>query len=161
VGSVEINELKASFEKIAGDSGFVTPPQLEEVLKLAASEAMIVPEASKIFARRLFKVFDTNGDGKVDENEFLVGMAVICAGTFEEKLELTFHAYCDQKNPYITRAGMYAMLKAAYTHSLELLAQNEEESPKVERLKREAADTVIQRLLSTLNRIFILYLFLG
>lgn len=96
------------------------------------------------YASQLFKVFDTNNDKKVDRGEFISGMALLCAGSSKDKLELMFNAFRDGKNPYITRGGMYSMLKCAYTRAVHTLEMNvaETDSPKVQKLKGNITNTV-------------------
>lgn len=45
------------------------------------------------FAERLFEVFDSNKDHWIDKKEFLSGLGLLCKGTDEQKLSLTFSLY--------------------------------------------------------------------
>jgi hypothetical protein len=53
--------------------------------------------------QRLFDVFDLDQNGTLNKSELLRGLALLCRGTMEERLMLTFDAY-DLKERYANRA---------------------------------------------------------
>jgi len=66
------------------------------------------------FVDRLFTLLDTNGDGTVDLNEFVSGLSLLCKGTIEEKLALSFKAYDLDGNGYISKDELALMFKSAW-----------------------------------------------
>jgi len=66
------------------------------------------------FVDRLFTLLDTNGDGTVDLQEFVSGLSLLCKGTVEEKLELSFKAYDLDGNGFISKSELACMFKSAW-----------------------------------------------
>jgi len=66
------------------------------------------------FVERLFTLLDTNGDGSVDLAEFVTGLSLLCKGTPEEKLALSFKAYDLDGNGYISKDELALMFKSAW-----------------------------------------------
>jgi len=66
------------------------------------------------FGDRLFSLLDVNNDGTVDLNEFVCGLSMLCKGSIEEKLELSFKAYDIDGNGYISKDELALMFKSAW-----------------------------------------------
>jgi len=66
------------------------------------------------FGDRLFHLLDVNHDGTVDLQEFISGLSLLCKGTVEEKLELSFKAYDLDGNGYIEKGELALMFKSAW-----------------------------------------------
>jgi len=66
------------------------------------------------FVERLFSLLDTNRDGTVDLQEFVTGLSMLCKGTVEEKLELSFKAYDIDGNGFISKNELALMFKSAW-----------------------------------------------
>jgi len=66
------------------------------------------------FVERLFTLLDVNHDGTIDLQEFVVGLSVLCKGTVEEKLELSFKAYDIDGSGTISKDELAAMFKSAW-----------------------------------------------
>eukprot|EP01114_Cavostelium_apophysatum_P002659 TRINITY_DN12356_c0_g1_i1.p1 TRINITY_DN12356_c0_g1~~TRINITY_DN12356_c0_g1_i1.p1 ORF type:complete len:252 (+),score=70.81 TRINITY_DN12356_c0_g1_i1:208-963(+) len=86
------------------------------------------------FVDRLFTLLDKNNDGTVDLQEFVSGLSLLCKGTVEEKLELSFKAYDIDGNGFISKDELALMFKSAWiagfralcaTHGNEELSMND------------------------------------
>jgi len=66
------------------------------------------------FVERLFTLLDTNGDGTVDLQEFVSGLSMLCKGSVEEKLALSFKAYDLDGNGFISKDELALMFKSAW-----------------------------------------------
>jgi len=66
------------------------------------------------FVDRLFTLLDVNHDGTVDLAEFVTGLSMLCKGTVEEKLELSFKAYDIDGNGFISKDELALMFKSAW-----------------------------------------------
>jgi len=66
------------------------------------------------YYERLFELLDTSGDGLLDLQEFVIGLALICKGTPEEKVKLSFKAYDLDGNGFISRDELICMFKRAW-----------------------------------------------
>ena len=62
-------------------------------------------EAS-VFAERVFKTFDINGDGTIDFREFMCAISISSKGSIEEKLERAFKMYDSDGDGFITRGEL-------------------------------------------------------
>lgn len=80
-------------------------------------------------------LFDIDESGGVNKAELIGGVALICKGTFEEKLTLSFRSFCNS-NHVIDRAGLHKLFKTAYTHALEhLLLFHKDNEEVIEQIK--------------------------
>jgi len=70
----------------------------------------------------LFDLLDTNKDNTVDLQEFVGGLSILCKGTVEEKLELSFKAYDLDGNGYITKNELSQMFQQAWISGFKALS---------------------------------------
>lgn len=117
-----LSEAFANHSAVCTEGGCLNKEQFKAcLLSLSRNADLRISEEYVAFADELFNTFDTNNDGEVSAAEFLAGMSVVCEGTPQEKIGLSFRAYCSESNskhPYITRADMYKMFKSAYLNML-------------------------------------------
>jgi len=74
------------------------------------------------FSDRLFHLLDSNKDGVVDLREFVSGLSMLCKGSIEEKLELSFKAYDLDGNGFISKDELGAMFKSAWISGFKALS---------------------------------------
>jgi Ca2+-binding EF-hand superfamily protein len=111
---VEVNELYNIFQKLSPSCGgkfdkATFRKALQELGKVGLKSADDTP-----FADRLFSLLDTNGDGSLDLTEFVTGLSMLCKGSVEDKLALSFKAYDIDGNGFITKDELALMFKQAW-----------------------------------------------
>ncbi|KAL0484835.1 ncsA [Acrasis kona] len=62
----------------------------------------------------VFNAFDTNSDGQISFEEFIVGMSVMTRGNADEKLDFAFKLYDLDSDGFITRNDMLQIVGALY-----------------------------------------------
>ncbi|KAJ5070179.1 calcineurin b [Anaeramoeba ignava] len=115
----EVRELYEHYQKISAsidDDGVIDDQEFTQALGLTQSE----------FAKRLFQVFDDNGDGVVNFEEFLLGLAPFShKGTIDQKLNFSFKVFDIDGNGGIDKEELYTLLKSSLSDTF--LAQLSEE----------------------------------
>ncbi|KAL7876055.1 hypothetical protein AOLI_G00110180 [Acnodon oligacanthus] len=66
------------------------------------------------YAHFLFNAFDTDHDGSVSFEDFVMGLSILLRGTVQEKLNWAFNLYDINKDGYITKEEMLDIMKAIY-----------------------------------------------
>jgi len=80
------------------------------------------PPKDPLFSTKLFDLLDTNGDGVVDLSEFVVGLSILCKGTAEEKLKLSFKSYDINNDGFISKEEMTILFKSAWLAGFKTLS---------------------------------------
>jgi len=117
---VEVNKLFNTFTELA-PSGKCNKELFSKCLEKLEEHGFKHPKETP-FGDRLFQLLDTNGDGEVDLNEFVVGLSMLCKGTAEEKLALSFRAYDLDGSGSISEDEMKHMFKQAWLAGFKALA---------------------------------------
>ncbi|XP_008140064.2 calcineurin subunit B type 2 [Eptesicus fuscus] len=99
----EIKRLGKRFKKLDVDSSGA----------LSADELLSLPELwHNPLAQRVFEVFDADGDGEVDFEEFVAGTSQFSLrGDEEQKLRFAFNVYDMDKDGYISNGELFQVLK--------------------------------------------------
>eukprot|EP01130_Rhizamoeba_saxonica_P001342 TRINITY_DN11207_c0_g1_i1.p1 TRINITY_DN11207_c0_g1~~TRINITY_DN11207_c0_g1_i1.p1 ORF type:complete len:389 (+),score=92.66 TRINITY_DN11207_c0_g1_i1:34-1200(+) len=71
---------------------------------------------------RMFHIYDTNGDGVLDFDEFLPAFSLLCGGSIDDKVDLTFRIYDKDNSGTIDREEMSSIITASFHAGLKLLA---------------------------------------
>ena len=74
-----------------------------------------------VLREQIFKVFDTNGDGLIDREEFMRGLAMCCRGELNDKLRFCFSMFDLSGDGYIDRAELHRCLASTAFASFALL----------------------------------------
>ncbi|XP_006758465.1 PREDICTED: calcineurin subunit B type 2 [Myotis davidii] len=107
----EIKRLGKRFRKLDVDSSGA----------LTADELLSLPDLwNNPLAQRVFEVFDADGDGKVDFEEFIVGTSLFSVrGDEEQKLRFAFSIYDMDRDGYISNGELFQVLKMMVGNNLQ------------------------------------------
>ncbi|XP_078421362.1 calsenilin-like isoform X3 [Cetorhinus maximus] len=66
------------------------------------------------YAHFLFNAFDTDRSGAIRFEDFVIGLSVLLRGSIDEKLNWAFNLYDINKDGYITKEEMLAIIQSIY-----------------------------------------------
>ncbi|XP_070539858.1 calsenilin-like isoform X4 [Ptychodera flava] len=66
------------------------------------------------YAHYVFNTFDTDHNGTISFEEFVLGLSVLSRGTLNEKLNWAFNLYDVNRDGLITREEMFLIIQAIY-----------------------------------------------
>lgn len=118
LNEIEMEKVRHCFEREAVDRN-INLEQFKDIMG-ELQEEFNLSELNTAYLERLFSIFDLDGNGVVDCDEILSGIALLCKGTVEEKLELCFQMIDQDKSGYIDRGELYKLLKQAYLQALDV-----------------------------------------
>lgn len=119
---VEVSNLYKTFMELS-PSGRVDRQLFNQCLEKLEQYGFKHPKDTP-FGDRLFTLLDANQDGVVDLAEFVCGLSMLCKGTAEEKLALSFKAYDLDGNGFISEEELTHMFKSAWLSGFKALAFN-------------------------------------
>lgn len=82
--------------------------------KFTRTYKMYCHTASEKFASHVFRIFDTDGNGKIDFKEFLIAIAITSGSDANEKLKWAFRMYDINGDGFIELKEMSKIIKAFY-----------------------------------------------
>ncbi|KAK9968165.1 hypothetical protein ABG768_002502 [Culter alburnus] len=85
----------------------------EETFKLIYSQFFPQGDATT-YAHFLFNAFDMDRSGSIRFEDFVIGLSVLLRGSVTEKLRWAFNLYDINKDGYITKEEMLAIMKSIY-----------------------------------------------
>ncbi|XP_058050835.1 calsenilin isoform X2 [Ahaetulla prasina] len=85
----------------------------EETFKLIYAQFFPQGDAT-MYAHFLFNAFDLDRSGAIRFEDFVIGLSILLRGTVHEKLSWAFNLYDINKDGYITKEEMLAIMKSIY-----------------------------------------------
>nr|KAF6328864.1 potassium voltage-gated channel interacting protein 3 [Pipistrellus kuhlii] len=85
----------------------------EDTFKLIYAQFFPQGDATT-YAHFLFNAFDADRNGAICFEDFVVGLSILLRGTVQEKLKWAFNLYDINKDGYITKEEMLAIMKSIY-----------------------------------------------
>ena len=67
-------------------------------------------------AQRIFEIYDTNQDGKIDFREFMCGLSVMLRGTLEQRLRITFSIFDLDGDGYVSKDELLEIITVRQNH---------------------------------------------
>nr|XP_023474450.1 calsenilin isoform X1 [Equus caballus] len=104
---------RTQLEPSAGLSGMGSGLELPGSPKTPQPSSSLLPDATT-YAHFLFNAFDADGNGAIRFEDFVVGLSILLRGTVHEKLKWAFNLYDINKDGYITKEEMLAIMKSIY-----------------------------------------------
>lgn len=102
--------LKEDLQRTASGEAALNFSQFQEVF-FAAIPAWHPDERA---LRQLFGMFDRDGDGLLVFKEWVCGLSMVCSADIDEKVTLLFRAYDRDRDGYIDKSDMQALLGGIY-----------------------------------------------
>ncbi|XP_037531897.1 Kv channel-interacting protein 4 [Nematolebias whitei] len=106
-------DIYAQFFPQGGILGVTAGVGLEWSLMFLHFLFAVLTDAST-YAHFLFNAFDTDHNGSVSFEDFVMGLSILLRGTVQEKLIWAFNLYDINKDGYITKEEMLDIMKAIY-----------------------------------------------
>lgn len=103
----ELEQLTASFNEIADDSGQITKPAFQQALELR----------SDFVANHLFRQFDRNGNGVIERSEFFAALEQLLRGSTADKLAFLFRVHDQNDDGAIERLELERLIHLGLAES--------------------------------------------
>jgi len=118
---VEVSNLYKVFKELSQPSLKVNREVFQSCLA-GLEQYGFKPPKDPLFSTKLFDLLDTNRDGVVDLSEFVCGLSILCKGTAEEKLKLSFKSYDINNDGFISKDEMTTLFKSAWLAGFKTLS---------------------------------------
>ncbi|KAJ1966690.1 Calcineurin subunit B [Dispira parvispora] len=123
---------QSQFEEMVNSSNF-TADEIQRLYKrftkldkdnsgtIDKDEFLSIPQiANNPLAQRLIDIFDADGGGDVDFQEFITGLSIFSArGNKEDKLKFAFKVYDIDRDGYISNGELFMVMKMMVGNNLE------------------------------------------
>ena len=114
----EVGRLRSVFAEIAGDDGLVDARELSAALKID----------NDLLARRLFELFDLDGSGRIQPEEFLDVVTRLRQAAPTERIRFAFRLHDLDDSGAISRSELDRLIRAALEQSHLLLTESQIEA---------------------------------
>jgi len=105
------------------------------------------PEMDRDTVKFIFNLFDTDGSGKIDSQEFVMAVALLTSDckTPAQQLDACFTMFDTERTGYLNRAEFEAMINASVTLSLQTVLQTKEgQAAMTDQLAKEYSEENIE-----------------
>uniref|UniRef100_A0A0G4HA28 EF-hand domain-containing protein n=1 Tax=Chromera velia CCMP2878 TaxID=1169474 RepID=A0A0G4HA28_9ALVE len=128
---INTEKLRSGFRSIAKGSERLSRPHFNEALRLL-EELGLRRLSNTPLGNRLFDIFDRNGNGQVDEDEFVNGCSSLMSPDQANKLDLTFQAYDLQSRGVVSKSDVVKIMTDSWTAAFERLADRVKQDPRMQ-----------------------------
>ena len=97
-------DLKNRFREIAGDDQLIDKDEFRNGLGISNND----------ISDRLFDIFDQDGSGSIDYDEFMGGIRSMVEGTDKDKIKFAFQLHDLDNNGYIDRDELKALIQQSF-----------------------------------------------
>ena len=135
---VEVSALYKTFMELSDNGKHpLNKAQFEKGLSLL--EKCGLAPIDTPFANRLFEQIDLDKNGTLDIQEFVSGLSMLCKGSIDEKLELSFKIYDLDGNGFIEKHELEQMFKQAWISGFQTLSADQGQHLSAQDLNQFAA----------------------
>lgn len=108
-------EVRVLFERFRAVSASI---QKDDTIEFNEFQAAL-GRHDRVFTKRFFTIFDSDGNNEIDFREFCLGISVFCErGTTDEKIKYSFRIYDIDGDGNIDRNELHQLLKAALSENM-------------------------------------------
>ena len=116
-GSASVDDVLEAFAECSDDDGALSRGAFEQAARRyirTGSQTPIESQRTELVLARLFDLFDTNGDGRVDFAELASGLSVLCGGSRDDKVKAAFQLFDFNGDGFISKDEMELYLTAVF-----------------------------------------------
>lgn len=114
--SFSAQQVLSTFAKFTAADGTMDKEMFRQALSHFKVESMVRQSKDRLhlLVDRIFKLFDKDGNGRVDFNELASGLSVLCGGSQIDKVRAAFNLYDVNHDGYISLGEMRLYLTSVF-----------------------------------------------